>query len=62
MLVLKRRLNEVCVCGEGENRVLVTVVKIGCDSVKLGFSAMKNVPIHRAEVAERIQKQKDGTL
>ena len=57
MLVLSRKRQESVVVGgtEGFERVLkVTVLEIRGGSVRLGFEADADVPVHRAEVWQRI--------
>ena len=57
MLVLSRKSRESVVVGgaEGFPRVLkVTVLGIFGTKVKLGFEVDSEVPVHRAEVWERI--------
>jgi carbon storage regulator CsrA len=58
MLVLSRRsLESVVVGGSGnaEPMLKVTVLQINGASVRLGFEANKEVPVHRWEVWERIR-------
>jgi carbon storage regulator CsrA len=58
MLVLSRRsLESVVVVGSGgfEPLLKVTVLQINGASVRLGFEADKQVPVHRWEVWERIR-------
>jgi carbon storage regulator CsrA len=58
MLVLSRKQKEAVVVGEvdGFGRLLkITVLEIHHGSVRLGFEAADEVPIHRSEVWERIQ-------
>lgn len=57
MLVLSRKKNESIMVGEIE----VTVVDIRGDKVKLGIEAPKDVPVHRREVYELIQREQKGT-
>ena len=62
MLVLSRKSRESVVIGgsDGFQRLLkVTVLGIGGGKVKLGFEADADVPVHRAEVWERIRGQAD---
>ena len=57
MLVLTRKTHESVVVGGvgGFERVLkVTVLEIHGRTVRLGFEAATDVPIHRQEVLERI--------
>ena len=65
MLVLSRKSRESVVIGgaDGFHRLLkVTVLGIHGTNVKLGFEVDANIPIHRAEVWERIRAdgQADG--
>jgi carbon storage regulator len=58
MLVLSRKSREsVVVGGAGgfEPTVKVTVLEIRGGRVRLGFDGDPNVPVHRAEVWERIR-------
>ncbi len=58
MLVLTRKSQEAVVVGgsDGFERLLkVTVLEIKGRSVRLGFEANKEVPVHRWEVWERIR-------
>ena len=58
MLVLSRKPLEAVVVGGGdgiERLVKVTVLEIKHGSVRLGFEAPADVPVHRWEVWERIQ-------
>jgi carbon storage regulator len=51
--------DESVVIGEpGENQILVTVVDIRGDKVRLGFTARRDLAIHRQEIYELIQEQK----
>jgi len=59
MLVLSRKSQESVVIGgvEGFHRLLkVTVLGISGGKVKLGFDVDADVPVHRAEVWERIRE------
>jgi carbon storage regulator len=60
MLVLSRKSRESVVIGgtDGLHRLLkVTVLGIQGTNVKLGFEADADVPVHRAEVWERINAE-----
>jgi carbon storage regulator len=52
MLVLSRKHGEAILIG---NDITVTVLEVRGDRVKLGFSAPREVPIHRAEVYQSIE-------
>ena len=55
MLVLSRQRDEKIIIGDN---VIVEVVDIRGDKVRLGITAPKEVPVHRFEVHEAIQKQR----
>jgi carbon storage regulator len=52
MLVLSRRKNEAIVIGQG---IVVTVVAINGNRVRLGIAAPPEVPVHREEIARRLE-------
>ncbi len=54
MLILSRKLKESIVIG---GNIEVTVVEIREGQIKLSISAPRDVPVHRKEVYEEIQKQ-----
>ena len=54
MLVLSRKKNESIVI---DDRIVITVVEIRGDKVRLGIQAPRDVPVHRQEVFESLQKQ-----
>ena len=56
MLVLSRKPNEQIVIGESGD-IVVTLVEIRGDKVRLGFDAPREIPVHRREVYDAIQKQ-----
>lgn len=53
MLVLSRKKNESIVIN---NDITIVVVEIRGDKVRLGIEAPKEVPVHRREVYEAIQR------
>ncbi len=53
MLVLSRKKNESIVI---DDRIVITVVEIRGDKVRLGIEAPKDVPVHRDEVYQAIQR------
>jgi len=58
MLILSRKRQEVIVIGgPGRFEVLlkVTVIEIRGDTVRLGFKADADVPVHRLEVWDRLR-------
>lgn len=56
MLILTRKVNESIIIGDD---VTVTVLGIKGNQVILGVGAPKEVSIHREEVYERIQAEKE---
>ena len=54
MLVLTRKQNQSIIIADN---ILVKIVEIGDGSVKIGIEAPRNIPIHREEVFEEIQKE-----
>ncbi len=54
MLVLSRQLDESIVIGEN---IVVTIVDIRGDKVRLGIEAPSEIPVHRREVFEAIQRE-----
>lgn len=58
MLVLARNPDQSVMIGDD---VEVTVVEVRGNKVKLGFSAPREVPVHRKEVWLEIQQAKRAT-
>lgn len=54
MLVLSRKVNEKVIIGEN---IVVTVVDIDRGRIRLGIDAPKDLPIHREEVLDRMNKK-----
>ena len=54
MLVLSRQRDESIVIGDN---VVVTIVDIRGDKVRLGIEAPTEIPVHRQEVYEAIQRE-----
>lgn len=57
MLILTRRVGETLVIGD---EVTVTVLGIKGNQVRIGVNAPKDVSVHREEIYERIQREKEG--
>lgn len=56
MLVLTREKNESIVISDN---ITVVVIEIRGDKVRLGIEAPKEVPVHRKEVYEAIQRERN---
>ncbi len=59
MLILSRKKNERIIIGDD---ITIIVVEIRGDKVRLGIEAPKEVPVHRKEVFDSIQKEKGGDV
>ena len=58
MLVLSRKKNESIVIN---NDITIVVVEIRGDKVRLGVEAPKEIPVHRREVYDAIQRAAETT-
>jgi len=54
MLVLTRKAKQSIMIGDG---IEITIVEIKGDAVKLAIDAPRDVPVHRREVYEEIQRE-----
>ncbi len=54
MLVLSRHRDESIIIGDN---IVVTIVDIRGDKVRLGIEAPTDIPVHRQEVYEAIQRE-----
>ncbi|NLX95085.1 MAG: carbon storage regulator CsrA [Rhodopirellula sp.] len=54
MLVLSRQRDESIIIGD---QIVVTIVDIRGDKVRLGIDAPTEIPVHRREVYEAIQRE-----
>lgn len=59
MLILSRKLNESIVI---DGRITVKIVRVDGDVVKLGIAAPMDVPVHRQEIYEEIQRNNQEAL
>ncbi|RDE22375.1 carbon storage regulator [Motiliproteus coralliicola] len=56
MLILTRRVGETLMVGD---EVTVTVLGVKGNQVRIGVNAPKDVSVHREEIYQRIQKEKE---
>jgi len=55
MLILSRKLNESIII---DGKIIVKVLRIDKDTVKLGIQAPAELPVHREEIHQVIEKNK----
>ncbi|MFA6409450.1 MAG: carbon storage regulator CsrA [Gammaproteobacteria bacterium] len=60
MLVLTRRSGESIIIGEGDKKIVVTILDTHNKGSRIGVAAPKDISVHREEVYERIQKERSS--
>lgn len=56
MLVLSRHQHESIIIGSGDQKITITIIQVRGDKVRLGIDAPIEIPVHRQEVYEAIQR------
>lgn len=59
MLVLSRKVGESVII---DGRIVVKIVRLDGDAVRIGIEAPAEVPIHRQEIYEEIQRTNQEAL
>jgi len=59
MLVLSRKKNESVII---DDNIQVTIVEVRGDKVRLGIEAPKDIPVHREEIADKIEAQEASSV
>ncbi|MBT4837827.1 MAG: carbon storage regulator CsrA [Methylococcales bacterium] len=58
MLILTRRVGETLMIGD---EVTVTVLGVKGNQVRIGVNAPRHIAVHREEIYDKIEKEKDNS-
>ncbi|MFT7389133.1 MAG: carbon storage regulator [Candidatus Endobugula sp.] len=61
MLILTRKVGEKLIIGD-DSEVTVVVLGIAGNQVRIGIDAPKDVAVHREEIYQRIQNEKNEAI
>ncbi|ADD79683.1 carbon storage regulator CsrA [Candidatus Riesia pediculicola] len=56
MLILTRKIGETLTIGD---EIKITILGIKGNQVRVGINAPKNIPVHREEIYQKIQSEKN---
>lgn len=59
MLILTRRVGETLIVGDD---ISVTILGIKGNQIRIGINAPKDISVHREEIYQRIQAQKNHNI
>ena len=59
ILILTRRVGEAIIIGDDVN---ICILGIRGNQARIGIDAPKDIPVHREEIYERIQREKAGQV
>lgn len=59
MLILTRKVGEALMVGDDVN---ITILGVKGNQVRIGVSAPKEIAVHREEIYQRIQKEKNQEI
>jgi len=61
MLILTRKVGEKLIIGD-DSEVTVVVLGIAGNQVRIGIDAPKDIAVHREEIYQRIQNEKNEAI